>query len=79
MKVILESPEHPYFIEYRGDWELRVLKSDTECIQRAASEYIHLYRIIDLSDVYSKWKEFVYSNIPNNWLKMHGYPMRRKR
>lgn len=76
MKCILESPEEPYFIEYRGDWNLVFLNNDY--VQRAAREFMEQNNIVDLSIVYSKWYEFIYGSIPNNWLKMHGYPMRRR-
>lgn len=28
--------------------------------------------------VFPGWKKFVYQSLPNNWLKMHGYPKHRK-
>lgn len=77
MKWILESPKKPYFLEYRGDWKIKTIrKRDPEYLYTSA---MHEYKAIDLSSIYSNWEKFVYINIPNNWLKMHGYPKHRRR
>lgn len=43
--------------------------------QEIARHYIELNNLIDLPN----WRRFVYIYIPNNWLKMHGYPKKRRR
>lgn len=47
--------------------------------QKATEQYLKQHRVIDLSIVFTKWNDFIYLYVPNNWLKMHGYPMRKRR
>lgn len=81
MKWILESPGKPYFIEYRGDWELRILHPEPQTvksIESIAKHYMKQLHVINLSSEFDNWCKFVYVHIPNNWLKMHGYPKRHR-
>lgn len=44
--------------------------------KQAVIEYGVFY---DFSSVFPNWYKFVYVLIPNNWLKMHGYPKHKRR
>ena len=46
----------------------------SEIYEKAMTEY----NAPDYSSMFPNWKRFVYINIQNNWLKMHGYPKHRK-
>ncbi len=47
-------------------------------IESIARHYMGQLHVIDLSNDFSKWYKFVYLYIPNNWLKIHKYPKRRR-
>ena len=47
--------------------------------QIATEHYLKQHKVLDLSVVFTNWNDFIYLYVPNNWLKMHGYPMRKRR
>lgn len=47
--------------------------------QAATKQYMRQNGILDMSIMFTKWNDFIYMFVPNNWLKMHGYPMHKRR
>ena len=47
--------------------------------QTIAKQYMDQNNMLDFEGHLVNWRLFVYCYIPNNWLKMHGYPKRRRR
>ena len=78
MKWILESPKEPYFIEYRGDWMLLEIRPDSRMIDYTAILKEYYGEIVTVIPPAIASAKTIYTLIPNNWLKMHGYPMRRR-
>ena len=79
MKWILESPKEPYFIEYRGDWMLLEIRPDSRMTDYTAILKEYYGEIVTkFPPVCQEDTKMFYYMIPNNWLKMHGYPKHRR-